>query len=141
MINAVFVYGTLKRGQERECCWPRPPLAVIPAVTTGELHDLGPYPAMIAGNDQVLGEVWQLAPDDVPETLRVLDEVECFGVDDVDLYVRSAVTCRAIADGRDLLAYAYFLAAEEDARRHPQVEANADGYVSWPVAGSATSQS
>ncbi|MFO0904333.1 MAG: gamma-glutamylcyclotransferase family protein [Pirellulales bacterium] len=131
MTNAVFVYGTLKRGQEREGCWPRAPRAVLRAKTRGRLHDLGPYPALIPGDDWVAGEVWQLAPEDVAETLRVLDEVECFGVDDVDLYVRREVECWTAADGQPLRAFVYFLADETEARRSPRVPLNAEGLAEW----------
>src|SRR5438093_3247250 len=43
----VFVYGTLKRGEERARCWPRSPERVVPATTQGRLYDLGTYPALV----------------------------------------------------------------------------------------------
>ena len=131
MIDAVFVYGTLKRGQEREPCWPRAPRAVIRAKTKGRLHDLGPYPALIPGDDWIAGEVWLMAAEDVAATLRVLDEVECFGVDDVDLYVRREVECWTLLDGVRLRSYTYFLADESAARRSPRVEAGEMGWAEW----------
>ena len=132
MILAVFVYGTLKRGQVREGCWPRQPLRVMPAETRGRLHDLGPYPALIPGPDRVKGELWFLAETDVAETLRVLDEVECYGIEDVDLYVRRVVECRTLDDDQWHSAYVYFLADESYARRHPAVSTRADGLAEWP---------
>ena len=72
----VFVYGTLKTGQERERQWPVPPLAVRRAWTLGRLYDLGPYPALIPGDDRVLGELWTIAAASIAETISVLDEIE-----------------------------------------------------------------
>lgn len=131
MIQTVFVYGTLKVGEERESCWPRPPLAVRAATTSGQLYDLGPYPAMLAGEDRVLGELWFLRPEDVDVTLRVLDEVECYGVEDVDLYVRQCIECRTLDDGSLHAAYAYFLADAAEAQRHPRLTPRPDGLVAW----------
>src|SRR5262249_44276687 len=91
--SAVFVYGTLKRGQVREGCWPRRPLVVEPAVARGELYDLGPHPAMIAGNDRIAGELWQFDVEDMAETLAVLDEVEGFSNCAGDWYRRVVIDC------------------------------------------------
>lgn len=131
MIAQVFVYGTLKRGQERERCWPRPPRRIEPAEIRGELYDLGPYPALVHGDDRVLGEAWFLEPADVEVTLKVLDEIECFGVEDVDLYVREIVECRTLADGLIHTAYVYFLADPTQARAHRRVVAGTHGFVEW----------
>jgi gamma-glutamylcyclotransferase (GGCT)/AIG2-like uncharacterized protein YtfP len=131
MIAQVFVYGTLKRGQERERCWPCPPRRVEPAEIRGELYDLGPYPALVHGDDRVLGEVWFLDPADVAATLKTLDEIECFGVEDVDLYVRETVECRSLADGLLHTAYVYFLADPAQARTHRRVPTGAHGFAEW----------
>ncbi|MFO0819092.1 MAG: gamma-glutamylcyclotransferase family protein [Pirellulales bacterium] len=131
MIDAIFVYGTLKRGQVRERCWPRAPVRVVAAVMRGELHDLGPYPALIPGDDRVLGELWFLRAEDVAESLRVLDEVECYGIDDVDLYVRRVVECEELESSERHSAFVYHLANENDARAHPRVPPRADGLVEW----------
>ncbi|MCA9126912.1 MAG: gamma-glutamylcyclotransferase [Planctomycetales bacterium] len=72
----IFVYGTLKRGQCREKCWPRPPLQVNPAWTFGYLYDLGDYPALIDGTDRIAGEVWSFLDADLDEVLAVLDGIE-----------------------------------------------------------------
>ncbi len=75
-VTAVFVYGTLKRGECRESCWPRAPLRVETAATKGQLYDLGPYPALCPGEGSVAGEVWTFAPRDMPATRAALDEIE-----------------------------------------------------------------
>jgi gamma-glutamylcyclotransferase (GGCT)/AIG2-like uncharacterized protein YtfP len=80
---AIFVYGTLQRGQVRERCWPRPALRVEPATVRGWLFDLGPYPALVvpaAGEvaDTIAGELWHVAADDLEVTLAALDRIEGF---------------------------------------------------------------
>jgi gamma-glutamylcyclotransferase (GGCT)/AIG2-like uncharacterized protein YtfP len=104
----IFVYGTLKRGECREACWPRPPLEVIPATVRGLLYDMGPYPALAEGDGWVAGEIWRLESTDVATTLAALDQIECYGIDDVDLYVRKVVSCSTSSDR--CTAHAYFLA-------------------------------
>ena len=129
----IFVYGTLKRGEIREKRWPRRPLQILPAWTRGFLHDTGPYPAMVAGTDRVLGELWFVADEDLAETLRVLDRIECYGTGGVDLYVRVTVDCETLPakelPGEQHLAYTYLYA--EDISRHVRVRPSADGYCRW----------
>lgn len=127
---AIFVYGTLQRGQEREGCWPRAPQDVIEATIGAELYDLGPYPAIIRGSDRVGGELWKLDPDDMPETLRVLDEIEGFGQEGGDLYERRIVACTTV-DGETVEAYAYFYADEDEARKYFRVLPDDDGICRW----------
>lgn len=88
----IFVYGTLCRGQCRQSCWPREPVSITRAFVRGRLFDLGPYPAMLPGDDWVRGERWTLREADMAETLRVLDAIEGFGQGgDADLYRRCEV--------------------------------------------------
>jgi len=105
-----FVYGTLKRGEVRERCWPAKPIAVEPATVRGALYDLGPYPALAVGDDIVAGELWQLAPGDMPATLAALDRVEGYAGNDDDLYRRVIVECQT-SDG-STRAWTYMLAGE-----------------------------
>ncbi len=76
MLAHVFVYGTLKRGECREICWPSAPAMIRPAWTTGALYDIGPYPALVAGSDRVLGELWSFPDEELPRVLAVLDAIE-----------------------------------------------------------------
>ena len=105
----VFVYGTLMRGEVREPAWPHPPKRVTRATTAGQLYDLGPYPAMISGKDAIVGELWWMHAEHMAETLHVLDDIECFGRDEVDLYVRTIVRCQT-EDGETVSAHAYYFA-------------------------------
>ncbi len=127
---AIFVYGTLKRGEERAPLWPRPAIKVQLATTAGRLYDLGPYPAMVEGSEMIGGELWQFAEADLEPTLAALDRIECFGVDDVDLYQRRIVTCHT-QSGQAVSAYAYFLADNAWAERHARVAPDTDGICRW----------
>ncbi len=127
----IFVYGTLKRGEVRARCWPRSAAHVVPATTQGWLYDLGPYPALIDGTDTVVGELWFVNESDLVETLRVLDEIECFGVDDVDLYVRVTITCASLA-GETFRAYTYHFAHPQDLDSATRVAPDDDGLCRWP---------
>jgi len=130
MHPAVFVYGTLRRGEVREGCWPRRPTRIEWATVRGRLHDLGPYPALVAGDDVVLGELWHLAAVDLAPTLDVLDDIECYGHGDVDLYVREVVECRTL-DGRPVTAQAYCFAAPDEIRNAPVVAPDDRGFCLW----------
>jgi gamma-glutamylcyclotransferase (GGCT)/AIG2-like uncharacterized protein YtfP len=91
---------------------------------------LGPDPALVAGNDQVLGELWHLESEALDATLQALDAIECFGVDEVDLYVRRIVDCHTLA-GQLHRAYTYYLADPSTAASAPVVIAGANGYCHW----------
>ena len=127
----VFVYGTLKRGQQREGCWPHPPVDVMPATLVAELRDLGPYPALISGDDRVAGELWQVSPDHLEETLRVLDAIEGYRAERTsNLYERRVVECLT-ERGEKLTAYTYFYADEAAARQSFRVAPNESGVCVW----------
>lgn len=123
----VFVYGTLKRGQIREAMWPQTPIEILPAKTQGVLYDLGSYPAMIAGSDQVVGEVWRFAAEQMPETLRVLDQIEDYRDASDDLYKRVIVDCGV--NGKFVQAYTYHYAMKLDQRFRIHER---DGRCEWP---------
>jgi gamma-glutamylcyclotransferase (GGCT)/AIG2-like uncharacterized protein YtfP len=128
--TAVFVYGTLKRGEVRERCWPRLPIAVEPATVCGSLYDLGPYPALVAGNDTVVGELWHLAPGDMQSTLAALDRVEGFAGSDDDLYRRVIVECQT--DKGRMLAWTYHLASAARLGSAKRVLPTDRGLCVWP---------
>lgn len=76
-LHHVFVYGTLKKGQCREKCWPIPAVAVRPAWTLGELYDLGPYPALLRGKRRIAGQLWSFNQCDIWAVTQALDSIEC----------------------------------------------------------------
>ena len=93
----MFVYGTLKRGEVRQRMWPHAPTEVREATLQAALFDLGPYPAITSGDDEVAGELWYVIAEHMEATLAALDEIEGYGQGGVDLYVRRVVTCRDAA--------------------------------------------
>lgn len=101
ILERLFVYGTLKRGQCREHCWPCTPLSVQAALVRGKLFDTGPYPALFHGNDWVLGEVWTFRAVELPAVLKVLDEIEGYVEHSTsNLYNREKINCELL-DGSD----------------------------------------
>ncbi|AMV33071.1 Gamma-glutamylcyclotransferase family protein YtfP [Pirellula sp. SH-Sr6A] len=96
---AIFVYGTLKREQLRGSLWPRPAISITPAIAVGTLYDLGSYPGLVEGDNLVLGEVWRFHPEDLQETLVVLDRIEGFDpVKNMGEYVRRVIQVETLAD-------------------------------------------
>jgi gamma-glutamylcyclotransferase (GGCT)/AIG2-like uncharacterized protein YtfP len=128
--HAIFVYGTLQRGGEREGCWPRAPLRIAPARLRGALYDLGPYPALLPGDDWVQGELWEIANDDWDVTLQVLDEVEGYARQSDDLYVRQLGSC---VDEQEVArsAYVYLYADAAALTEAQRVQPDADGVCRW----------
>lgn len=109
-INAVFAYGTLKRGHCRSHHWPGMPIDVREARIQASLFDVGFYPAIGQGEDWVAGEFWEFSPDQMPHVLESLDIVEGFQQPgEADLYVRRKVECY-FDDGSVKVAYTYFFA-------------------------------
>jgi len=125
-----FVYGTLQRGEVREKFWPRAPLRVEPAFTLAKLHDLGPYPAIVAGNDRIRGELWTLAAEDAEATLAALDAVEGYNQGGRDWYVRRRIICHTF-DGVGHEAFAYFWADPAAIAHTPLIPPDAEGYGDW----------
>lgn len=70
----VFVYGTLRRSEQRDINLLLPsPLFIGYGQTPGLLYHLGTYPGVRLGGTQLVhGEVYQIAP----ELERQLDEIE-----------------------------------------------------------------
>jgi gamma-glutamylcyclotransferase (GGCT)/AIG2-like uncharacterized protein YtfP len=127
---AVFVYGTLMRGEQRAGMWPRPPLGVEPATIRAALYDLGPYPAITHGDDLVRGELWRLADADVTETLLALDQIECYGQGGVDLYIRRIVCCTTDC-GETQPAHTYFIADPQTVNRGRRIPPGQEGWSHW----------
>ncbi len=69
----LFVYGTLLRGLSRAQML-RESRFLGPALASGQLFDLGTYPALCPGPGQVVGELYTVDAD----TLQRIDRVEGF---------------------------------------------------------------
>lgn len=125
LLRHVFVYGTLKRGQCREQCWPAKPLSIRDAEVRGTLFDLGPFPALQGGDGRVSGEVWEFAQEDMTAVLATTDAIEGFNNSPSDLYQRTRVLA-IVADG-EVEVWTYLLrAAPSASKRIDEVPAR------WP---------
>ena len=129
-VLSVFVYGTLQRGHRRVSCWPSIPVRVEPATTRGALYDVGPYPALVLGDDRIAGELWTLAPDDVRQTLTALDRVEGCRFRDDDLYRRHVVICTT-ESMTQTRAYTYLWRNGDSLPRAARIRPGADGLCRW----------
>ena len=128
-IDRVFVYGTLKRGEAREKCWPRRPLSVEPATVRGRLYDLGPYPALIEGAETVAGELWNFAAEDLSPTLAALDEIEGYRGREEDQYRRVVIQCRL--PGGEVAAWTYLFSRLQDIARATKIPPDENGVRRW----------
>lgn len=104
MITHLFVYGTLRPGQER---WPFLAPYVVDEghddSVPGALHDTGHgYPAALFDRPgSIRGRIYSLHADRLDECLQLLDEVEAAVL---DLFRRVVVTT---ATGLDAWAYEF----------------------------------
>ncbi|MEZ6150450.1 MAG: gamma-glutamylcyclotransferase family protein [Pirellulaceae bacterium] len=137
-LEHVFVYGTLKRGECREACWPRAALNIEPAWTLGALSDLGHYPALLDGNERVLGELWSFDPQDIAIVFEQLDRIE--GTNQAGIpneYDRVRVIATSQSFG-EVSASTYRYANPQQAAQVARLAAShiIDGraYVKWPDA-------
>ena len=128
--QSVFVYGTLKRGHCREKHWPYEPLCVEPAVVGGILYDLGPYPALLPGTGLVLGELWHFQPEQIGETIAVLDRIEGYDPQGQSLYRREVRACRG-RTGSVYQAYLYIYDRRHELTEEGRISPNSDGFYCW----------
>lgn len=138
MLHHVFVYGTLKKGQCRENCWPIAPVAIRPAWTVGELFDLGPYPAMLPGSSRIAGQLWSFSAKDIATVIKALDQVEVTNQPGIpNEYDRVRVAAFTL-DCLEHQAESYLFADARRLRRLAKVVAASVvfqdcHYVVWPV--------
>ena len=113
MITTIFVYGTLKRDQCRSRRWPAEPLSVQQAWSRGALFGRRDYPAMTAGDDRVIGELWRFREPDVRRVLDALDQIEGTNqVAEEDLYRRVVIETWSLDDQPLENAYVYHYARD-----------------------------
>jgi gamma-glutamylcyclotransferase (GGCT)/AIG2-like uncharacterized protein YtfP len=141
-----FVYGTLKRGQCREKCWPISPVNVQPAWTFGRLFDLGPYPALVVKPvpeaHRVAGEVWGFHAQDFGAIATALDRIE--GTDQPNQpneYDRVVLPVTILPSNHQVLAQAYVYSRADllDAIARPvpaELKLEEWAYSLWPVRSS-----
>lgn len=81
LVDGVFVYGTLLRGECRHASFQAGAevLCALPAQTSGRLLDLGSFPGLIPAvepGEYVAGEYYRVG--DIGRTLGILDKIEEF---------------------------------------------------------------
>lgn len=136
-LHHLFVYGTLKRGQCRESCWPIAPLSVVAAWTLGRLYDLGPYPAMIQGSTPVAGQVWSYEGHAIEKVRQVLDCIEVTNQPGIpNEYDRVKVDVHTL-DGLTLVAETYLFSRPDQLVQigtlHAEtLEYRSKRYAIWP---------
>jgi gamma-glutamylcyclotransferase (GGCT)/AIG2-like uncharacterized protein YtfP len=99
----VFVYGTLRKGEDNDINRLRPaPGLVGQATVLGTLYHLGRYPGLLlTGSTAVVGEIYGITP----ELERVLDEIEEVYPQRSDEYSKQLVPVDV--NGRTLLCLVY----------------------------------
>lgn len=99
----VFVYGTLRRGDDNDITRLQPaPRFVGPATIAGTLYHLGAYPGVVlGGNGTVVGEVYAIEP----ELERVLDEIEELYPQQTDEYFKRMVAVEVSGQRVECIVY------------------------------------
>ena len=89
LLRHVFVYGTLRRGEQRDINRLHPaPVWVGSGCVAGTLYDLGSYPGLALGaGGQVVGEVYRVTAG----LERLLDEIEEVWPQESGEYIRNYV--------------------------------------------------
>ena len=88
-VRHVFVYGTLRRGEDNDITRLRPaPRFVGLAHIAGTMYDMGAYPGVrLGGTSLVFGEVYEISP----ALEAVLDEIEEVYPQERDEYVKRVI--------------------------------------------------
>jgi gamma-glutamylcyclotransferase (GGCT)/AIG2-like uncharacterized protein YtfP len=106
----VFVYGTLRHGQQNyELVRNRTVSELHAHTTTMQLYAVGAFPMIVPGNGIVHGDLLHLQPFMYNELLRTLDHHEGCRVEDdgFSVYQRKLVPVQINATQHQTLAWAY----------------------------------
>ena len=116
-LRYVFVYGTLRRGEQRDINHLQPaPVFLGDGHIKGTLYDLGSYPGVrLGGARWVQGEVYQISP----ELERQLDDIEEVWPQQTGEYVRREVIVKCAGKALTCLLYE---AAEARTQRRRVIE-------------------
>ncbi len=109
-LKYLFVYGTLMRGMDsNELMDIAGARFVGPACITGDLYDLGSYPAAVKGEAPqatVVGEIYEIAHSGA---IEVLDQYErCNPEDEASLFIREIATAKRMDTGKPVRVWTYF---------------------------------
>jgi gamma-glutamylcyclotransferase (GGCT)/AIG2-like uncharacterized protein YtfP len=105
-LRYVFVYGTLRQGEQRDINRLQPaPVFISNSQIKGTLYNLGSYPGVRLGGERwVQGEVYQISP----ELERQLDDIEEVWPQPTGEYVKREVV--VLCAGMDLTCLVYEVA-------------------------------
>jgi gamma-glutamylcyclotransferase (GGCT)/AIG2-like uncharacterized protein YtfP len=105
---AVFVYGTLKRGEINHGVIAPDALSVEEGAIRGRLFDVGEFPGLAAGHGDVHGEIVRFEREALERILPVLDRLEgCLPEDEASsMYYRRVVD--VVTSRGTEKAFAYF---------------------------------
>ena len=104
-MTKIFVYGTLLKGLERNTALTSSKY-LGPAIIKARLFDLGSYPGIAEGHENVIGEIYEVNEG----TLINLDAIEGYreSAPESSLYLRKPITARKLADGTSIDVETYF---------------------------------
>ena len=110
-VRHAFVYGTLRRGEERDINCLRPaPRWLGPASVSGVIYQLGSYPGLVLGaSGRVHGEVYEISA----ELEQQLDMIEDVWPTPSGEYIKNETVVRLGYDGErfaDVVCLVYELA-------------------------------
>ena len=113
----LFVYGTLCKGLSRNDVLKESKYLGL-ALCKGVLKDAGSFPALINGDGEVIGEVYQIDSNTV---LPLLDRIEGYSKKDESrsLYLRKELPVRLLSDGKWVETVTYFY--NRDAKELPTI--------------------
>lgn len=110
LLDSVFVYGTLMRGERRSPVVANHKVScALLAEARGRLEDCGDFPGMVLSEEgEVYGEFYRF--DDIASFLADADRIEGFyGFGDPSNLFRRIVIYNGVGDGRVRQAWAYIL--------------------------------
>ena len=109
----IIVYGTLKRNNSRESVMTGK--YISDGIIFGELYDLGEYPALVDGNNEIMCEIY--FSEDLKNDLIKLDRIE--GADMTPPYYIRKITPAKYGDDKIIWGHCYFFS--QDLTNYPAI--------------------
>jgi gamma-glutamylcyclotransferase (GGCT)/AIG2-like uncharacterized protein YtfP len=110
-MKKIFVYGTLLKGLERNSALDSSKY-LGPAIIKARLFDLGSYPGIAEGDNDVVGEIYEVDE----QTLNNLDAIEGYreSAPESSLYLRKPIAARMLSNGSEVCAETYFYSSANE---------------------------
>jgi gamma-glutamylcyclotransferase (GGCT)/AIG2-like uncharacterized protein YtfP len=123
----LFVYGTLRHGQENYMLLRGNTLSEIPATISGMvIYSLSTYPVIVEGESVVHGDLMTIHPRSYSRVLEDLDQLEGYRPGDESCFYRRVVRCVKTASGHEVRAWLYLGRLDLIARRPHTLVAHGD---------------